>query len=312
MSEARSTAAGGIAPAADDPLRPGPYSQALVVVNPISGQGQGAKAAVELAEGLRRLGASTEVFTTSGPGDAFTHLRSLGRDLDLVVAVGGDGTVREVLEGLVDPEVPVGILPFGTANVLAMDQGFPRDVHHALEILGRRRLQCLDVARVNGHLSFLVVGVGIDALAVEEVARRRRGPITKWTYVEAMLRVLKGYRPPRLRVVLDDDVEEEAGLVLVSNIKQYGGFMHLAEGTRLDDGEFEVYLFPTARLFELLTAVCRGVLRRLPGGAIRMRRARRVRIEADEPVPYQVDGDLGGKTPVEVTVSPVQYRLVVP
>ena len=81
---------------------------------------------------------------------------------------------------------------------------------------------------------------------------------------------------------------------------------------RIDDGQFEVYLFPTAKLPELCAAFFRGVFRRLPGGAVTMRQARAVRVESDEPVPYQVDGDPGGVTPVELEVAPNQYRLIVP
>jgi YegS/Rv2252/BmrU family lipid kinase len=290
-----------------------PYRRALIVANPISGRGRGVKAATELEAGLKGAGLPTELFLSQAPGDAFTRLRSLDEACDLVVAVGGDGTLREILEGLVDPEIPVGVLPFGTANVLAMELGFPRDVHHCLEILARKQIRPLDVATVNGHLSFLVTGVGLDAMAVREVARRRTGPITRWSYVDAMLRTLLRYQPPRLRVSVDDEpIEGEFGQVIVSNLRRYAGFLNLAADARIDDGVFELYLFPTGKLREMVGALARGVLSRLPGGAVTMRRARRVRIEAQDPVPYQIDGEEGGETPVEIDLAPNQYRLVVP
>lgn len=312
----RATPAAAAEPAADpvrDPARGAPYRRAIVIANPVSGRGHGARAAGEVAEGLRRRGVGTEVFLTAARGDAFTRLRSLDEEADLIVAVGGDGTLREVLEGLVDPEVPVGILPSGTANVVASQLGLPRDVHHHLEILFRKKVAPIDAARVNGKLSVLVTGVGFDALAVREVERRRRGPITKWSYLGAILRAMRGYRPPRLRVHVDDRLlADEYGLVLVGNTTNYAGLLHMAAETRLDDGRFEVYLFPTGRIIELLAAGLRGVVSRLPGGAVTMRQAARVRVESQEPVPYQVDGDLGGVTPVEVEIGPNQYHLVVP
>ncbi|MCZ6598180.1 MAG: diacylglycerol kinase family lipid kinase [Planctomycetota bacterium] len=290
-----------------------PYRRALVIANPISGRGQGAKAAQELEEGLNRLGVPTELFRTGKRGDAFTRLRTMEPGIDLVVAAGGDGTVREVFEGLVDPEVPVGILPFGTANVLATELGLPRDVHHALEIIAAHRVSPIDVATVNGRMSFLVTGIGIDGMAVRQVEEKRTGPITKWSYVEAVLRTLRGYEPPRITVELDSErLEGEYGLVLVSNTIGYGGLLNLSEDTRRDDGLFEVYLFPTGRIGELLGAFVRGLVSSLPGGAVEMRRARTVRIDSEKPVPYQVDGDFGGETPVEIEVGRTQYRILVP
>ena len=290
-----------------------PYRNALIIANPVAGRGQGTKAANELKQGLRSIGVAADVFFTGKSGDAFAHLRSLEGEIDLVVSVGGDGTLREVIDGLVDPSTPVGVLPLGTANVLAKELGLPRDVHHSLDILKRKRVISIDVAIVNGRLSVLMTGIGIDAMAVREVERRRTGPITKWSYVSATLRALSGYRAPRLRVKLDGvALPEEVGFVLVSNTVHYGGVLRLAADARMDDGLLEVYLFPTGRLLELAAAFLRGLVGNLPGGKVQVRRAKTLEIDSTEPVPFQVDGDLGGDTPVEIRVAPNQYRLVVP
>ncbi len=291
-----------------------PYRRAIVVANPIAGRGKGGAAARELAEGLKSLGAATDVHLTEGRGDAWHFLRSLERDVDLVVAVGGDGTVGEVLNGLVDPEVPVGILPLGTANVLAAELSLPRDVHRALEIFAAGRTTAIDVAHVNATLSFLVVGVGYDAIAVRDVESRRDGPITKLTYALAVLRALSGYREPRLEVEIDGEPVEGGpfGLVLASNITNYGGFLKLSPEGRLDDGRFDVYLFRGASPVRLVGHAVRGVLGRLIGKSCLVRPARSLRVTSDEPVPVQVDGDSAGETPIDLVVSDVQYKILVP
>jgi diacylglycerol kinase (ATP) len=158
-----------------------------------------------------------------------------------------------------------------------------------------------------------VTSVGIDAMTVHEVERRRKGPITKWNYLSGVLHALARYSPPSLSVTVDGEpLEGEFGLVLISNTVGYGGVLHLAEEARIDDGLFEIYLFPTGKIVELAGAFVRGVLSHLPGGAVTMLRGRRMRIESEQPVPYQVDGGRGGMTPVEVEVSTRQYRIVVP
>ena len=221
--------------------------------------------------------------------------------------------MRECFEGLADPATPVGLLPLGTANVLAQELGSPRDVARAVEVFAAGRTRPIDVARVNGRLSFLVTSAGIDAETVREVERRRRGPITKWSYVPAFLAALR--RTGRVRMAVEVDgarLPGTFGMVLVSNVRFYGGVLRLDPEARIDDGLFEVYLFPTARLPELAAAFLRGALAHLPGGAVRRVRGRRVRLEADGEVPYQVDGDTGERLPLLLEVERRRHRVVAP
>ncbi len=306
---AGTTEAGGVRVAAE-----APYRRAIVVANPIAGRGQGRSAALELEQGLKSLGAATELYLTVGRGDAWHWLRSRRRDADLVVAIGGDGTVREVLGGLVDPDVPVGILPLGTANVLAAELGLPRDVHRAIEIFARKRTTPIDVATVNGVLCYLVMGVGFDGHTVREIEARRSGPITRLVYGPAILRALRRYDEPRLEVEIDGERVDGGpfGLVLASNIRRYGGFMRLSPKGRIDDGRFEVYLFRGASPARLMGHLVRGVAGRLVGKSCLVVPARRLRVTSEQPVPVQVDGDSAGETPVDLVVSNVQYKIIVP
>ena len=291
----------------------GPFRRALVLANPISGRGRGARAAEELCEGLSRMGVPAEVYLTRARRDALGRLRTLTPETDLVLAVGGDGTLREVFEGLIDPSIPVALLPFGTANVMAHELRLPRDVDRALEIVAARRTQSLDVARVNGQLAVFSASVGFDSQVVQALERRRTGPITKRSYLPAAVQALRHYRRPRLRVWIDDQaLPGEYGGVMISNTVGYAGMLRLAPDARLDDGNFEVYLFRTGRRGELVSAFLRGLVRHLPGGPVSMRRGRTVRIESAEELPYQIDGDLGGRTPVELEVTRTQYRILVP
>jgi YegS/Rv2252/BmrU family lipid kinase len=292
---------------------PIPFRRALVVGNPVAGTGRGERAARAMVEELARRGVAADLRLTRARGDATAAARERASDVDLVVSVGGDGTLREVLEGVGDESVPIGVLPMGTANVLSLDLSLPRDVPRAVDVFLRGRAQRLDVARVNGRSSFLVTGVGIDAAAVAEVERTRNGPITKLAYVNAMLRALRGYRAPELALELDGRrVEGPVGAVLASNVVHYGGVFRLDASRVFDDGVWEVYLFRDARLPAVARAAVRGFLASLPGGSCEMRRARHVRVTSDAPVPYHVDGDFGGSTPVELEVSATRRRVLAP
>lgn len=283
-----------------------------IVANPISGRGRGLAAAEALAAALARGGAEPELLRTAARGDAPRLLAAAGA-CDLVVAVGGDGTLSEVLGALGEARTPVGLLPMGTANVLAHELGLPTDPARAAEVLLAGRTRELDVARVGTRLAHLVVGVGFDGRAVHEVEARRRGPITKLAYLGASLRALRHHRAVPLRLTLDGEpLAERPGQVWIANTHRYADLLRLAPDARLDDGAWEVYLFARGTPLELLRAGLRGLLAHLPGGAVTLRRARRVRIEAEEPVPCQIDGDAGGTTPLELELLARRHRIVVP
>lgn len=286
-------------------------SPVLVVANPIAGRGRGEAVAHAVAQALRRAGCEVDLRLTRARGDAQRWARESGRGARCVVSVGGDGTLREVFEGL-DEHTPVALAPLGTANVLSIDLQLPREPEAVAALALAGRTQTIDVARANGVLSFLVTGVGLDAAAVAEVERVRRGPITKLAYVGAMLRALRGYRAPQLEVELDGRrVEGPVEMLLISNVIHYGGSFRLSPERRLDDGAFEVYLFRDASRLALARTALRAWFAHLPGGACELRRARAVLVRADAPVPYHVDGDRGGATPLEFEVCG-QRRVIVP
>ncbi len=292
---------------------PSPFRRALVVANPVAGRGRGERAGRALHEGLAHLGIESALHLTRHRGDALETVRARRAELDLVASVGGDGTLREVFEGLGESGLPVALLPLGTANVLSIDLGLPRDPAGTLELVKAGRSTCIDVADVNGRLSFLVTGVGFDALVVHEVERRRRGPITKLAYLPAALSALRRWKPPQLAVELDGQrVEGPVESLWASNIIHYGGVLRLSPTRVLDDGKFDVYLFRDGGLLGLAAAGMRGLLGRLPGGSCELRRARHLRVTSSAPVPYHVDGDSGGHTPVELAVSATGRRILIP
>ena len=301
-------------PAASPDPAPGVrFRRILVIANPIAGRGRARSAARELVEGLRTRGLEVDLHLTGESGDARRRVRCMDEGTDLVVSVGGDGTLGEVLDGLVDRSVPVAVLPLGTGNCLALDLSLPRDVDSLLDVIFRGRTRALDAAAANGHLSFLVAGVGLDARVAQELGSLRSGPITRWTWARAALRALRGYSPTELAVELDGELlPDPYAQVLVSNTLHYGGVFRLSGNYRVDDGQFEVYLFPRSHLLAMVGYALRGCVGLLPGGSCKMIRASRINITADEAVPCQVDGDYRTETPLEMEVTGRAFTLLVP
>jgi diacylglycerol kinase family enzyme len=291
-----------------------PFQRALMIVNPIAGRGLAQRTGAELAAALEREGVAVEVCATAKKGDARERAARVGREVERLVVVGGDGTVSEVLEGLERHELPILIVPMGTANVMGLDLGLPREALRALEVLRSGRLQKLDVARVNGRgLSFLVTGVGLDAQVVRELERVRHGPISKWTWVRAAASAFLHYREPSLTVELDGrELEGRFGFVLFSNVIHYGGLRVLSRDRLLDDGLFEAYLFRGCGRLGLLLHGLRALTTGFPSPRCERRRARTLRVSSERPEPFQVDGDLGAETPLAIEVLAQPFTLLVP
>jgi len=289
--------------------------RALVVANPIAGRGKAEPAAGEVHAGLEAAGFEASLLLTTKAGDGIEAATQVDERTELVVSIGGDGTLREVLEGLgrsgTDPRVAV--LPFGTANVLGRDLELPRHAAGLLELVASGNTTSLDVADVNGELSFLCVGVGPDAEMVKAVDDARDGPIRFRNYVFSVSALFKTPRRRNLVVTLDGEaLEGRFGFVLASNMIHYGGLFRLGAERKLGDGLFEVYLFEKASIPALAAYALRAFLGRLPGGSCTMRRAAEIRVESDPPAPYQLDGDPGGVTPVQIRMTDRRVRLCVP
>ena len=142
---------------------------------------------------------------------------------------------------------------------------------------------------------------------------RRRGPITRADWMRAGLEAFARWQAPQLVLEVDGErVDGAFGQVLVSNIVHYAGFAVLDRGRRLDDGLFEVYAFECRSRARLARHLLHGVLGRFPAAGVTMRRARRVVVTCETPVPFEIDGDFRGRTPFELAVGSQPFRILVP
>lgn len=290
---------------------------AAIIVNPFSGKGRALKKAGVARDLLGRAGLRVETLKTRGPG----HARKLAGDyapsVDVLLSAGGDGTLNEVVNGVVDArsDTPIAILPSGTANVVARELDLPKDLQAQVMLAVEGRVRRLDTGCVGGHHFTICVGAGLDAAIVEAVARRRseRG-ISMWHYVIPAFREGRRYRYPRLRVIVDGVIaDESATFVVVGNMGHYGGLFHLFETASPEDGLLDVCCFHGRRLPDLMRcawAAFRGTLSEM--GDVNFYRGKRITLETDGNVPVHIDGDPAGKLPVTLTVLPRAVSFCVP
>ena len=290
------------------------------IVNPVSGRGRAVRLLRVLAGRLQDGGVTLDVLRTAGPGDAVRFAADLAPDIDVVLAVGGDGTLCDVIHGLKGRRMPVLSVPTGTENIVAREFGLTADANAiARTLLSGSRVE-LDVGMVNatgrlvGRRFLIMVGVGFDADVIERITRRRRGSIDHLDYFWPVWQAFGSYRFPRIRVEADGEcVFDQRGLVWVGALPRYAMGLRILEHARFDDGLLDVCAMPCGSRLGLLSCaanVWRG--RHLDQAGVVYRQCKEVRITSDDRAAVQVDGDVAGTLPITCRVESKAAILLTP
>jgi diacylglycerol kinase (ATP) len=314
---------------ADPPARP---RLILVIHNPVAGQRRRQRF-WDVLDLLERDGSELSLHLTEAPGHAAEFARRIRPgEVDLVIAAGGDGTINEVVNGLVagerPPPTPLAILPLGTSNVLAAEIGLARSPAAVARTIRDGATVRISLGHIigdgadlaNGCHFILMAGAGLDGRAVAGVDDRLKRHFAQGAYVWAGLREIFNAKRRRYAVEIDG-AHHEAAWVVVAKARRYGGPFVMAARARLDDPRFEVCLFAEAGMWPLARygwALARGRLAGTPGFTSVL--GRRVRIAAapsetdihPAEEPLQADGDDMARLPVAIEVVPDALDLVVP
>lgn len=265
---------------------------------------------------LAANGVRLDLVETRCRGDAERLAREAVRaGAPMVVAAGGDGTIAEVANGLIDSDVRLGIIPLGTANVLAHELSLPFAPHAVAAALafGRTRLLWPGVARgaTSSRLFVQMLGVGFDAHVVHRLSLPLKRTLGRGAYVVQSLQELLRYQYLPIHVRLDER-ELQASSVIVSKGRLYGGRYLLAPDAQSGEPGFSVSLFEySGPLAALLYGGALPVnqLSRIAG--VRRMRARRIEFIGNAELPMQVDGDAAGVVPLSVADAPAPIHVVI-
>ncbi len=271
----------------------------------------------EVTAALERTGASV---ARESLGE-FSQIRRLvgaaARSLryDVVVAAGGDGTIRAAAAGISGTDVPLAIIPCGTANVLAQEIGLKATPDLVCQMLRTGPQRPIACARANDEPFLLMAGAGFDARVVGGLNHALKGRIGKAAYTGPVLGAL--LRPLDTLSITIDNRSYEASWVVIANARHYAGRFVLAPRTGIHQRGLEAVLFTAksrAVLLGQLVSLLRGRLDARAGrhGDVAMYPCSHVKISAPGPVPVQIDGDPFGATPLEARAGTDAIRLIVP
>jgi diacylglycerol kinase family enzyme len=259
------------------------------------------------------------VAPTTGPGTAGGIVREhIDRGAELVVVAGGDGTINETAEGMVHSQVPLAVLPGGTANVLAMELKLGSRLERAAERLRECLPHRISLGRVTccGGISrhfVLMAGIGLDAHVVYHVSlplKARAGKLAYWVAGWSLL----GRRLPQIQVDSDGQIHG-CSFALLSKVRNYGGDFEIAHEVTLFQNRFEMVLFEGQSSTRYVKYLAGLALRRLQGmrGVTMLRtKSATLSCSGERRVFIQIDGEPAGYLPAEVSIVPDALTLMVP
>lgn len=287
-----------------------------LIHNPISGSGGMGSLIGHLAAELEKRGGFLDVLRTQSPTDA-TRLAALTPpDTRAVISAGGDGTLREVVSGLIGKPTPIVVLPSGTENVLAKHFGFNRKVARVLDTLERGVEEVYDVGVCGKKKFILLVGVGFDADVVARLHASRSGNITHLSWTMPIIQGFLKHKYPEVCVEVDGkEVFTGRGLAWVGNIPRYSLGMRVLGNARTDDGLLDVRILPCHTRIRLLRYALALLFRRpIRQTDTQYHQCHTARVYAPNgtEVPVQIDGDHGGTLPIECSIIPGAVRFLRP
>ena len=283
------------------------------IMNPVAGASRQRAAIRALLAELSRRGARVELQQTGAAGDAVRFAREAAGATDAVIAIGGDGTVCEVVNGLTGQSTPLLIWPTGTENLVAKSLGFRSRPEVICSCLDAGHTRILDIGVANGRSFMVVAGIGFDAEVVHRLTRYRRGHITHLAYSAPIWRTFWEHRFPLLRVEADGFTWNGQGLVFVGNMARYALGLPVVRDAVPDDGLLDLLILPCHSQIGLLGHSLRTLLKMHVGyKGVVYERVHRVAISAEEQVPFELDGDAVGFLPLEVSIVPSAIHVLVP
>lgn len=286
----------------------------VLLFNPESGRGRAKEAMLyRVLPRLVSAGMKVEARPTEGPGHATRIASEAAREgIERILAWGGDGTLNEAMRGLTGTETALGVLPGGTVNVFAREVGIPLSIEAAADAFVSGEVRRIPVGVASDRPFLLMTGVGIDAEVVRRLKTGFKHALGAAAFWIDGFHMLATHRLPALRIRSEGLEVEGSGLV-AGNIRRYGPRYRITPEARLEEPLLHVVVFRGRKrrdYLRYLAGVVAGMHLRF--GDVVSFKTHALTVEADTGVPYQIDGEYAGETPIELGVRDRALSVVLP
>ncbi|MDZ7963936.1 MAG: lipid kinase [Nostoc sp. DedSLP03] len=287
-------------------------SRALLLVNRHARQGQ--KGLSEAIQSLKTLGFDLIEESTEDPKHLAEVILRYKDRVELVIIGGGDGTLNAAVDALIETQLPLGILPLGTANDLARTLGIPNTLNEACKIIGDGHLQRIDLGCVNGKHFFNVASMGLSVKITQRLTKEVKRRWGVFAYAATALQVLLEARPFTAEIAINGElIRVKTVQIAVGNGRYYGGGMAVADDATIDDQRLDLYSLEIEHWWQviLLLPAMRGG-RHIHWQSVRSHQGQEIEIHTRKPRPINTDGEITTYTPAHFRVIPKAIAVFVP
>jgi diacylglycerol kinase (ATP) len=289
---------------------------AMLIVNPSSGKEDALNHVEKIENILSDKGYKVNVAQTEKELDATKYCQNACKgEFDLIVSLGGDGTLHETINGMVDQKHRplLGIIPLGTVNDFARALDIPLNAEKAVEVLRSDRSKEVDIGRFNDQYFVNIVAAGALAEATYEVTPEQKTKFGPLAYIMEGMKTISRNSSYPLRIEYDGKVwEGHSFLFLAALTNSAGGFEKLSPEAKVNDGKIHCYVVPHVnmiRLASIVSAILRGELKNEKD--VEYFKADHIKLSSEEKLVTNVDGEEGDSLPVELSVLPSHISVVV-
>ncbi len=286
------------------------------VINPVAGSGKAGRIWLKIESALKKSGQQYRAyFTEKAGGGTGLAAHAVSEGAELIVAVGGDGTLREVVNGLDLSRTILGVIPAGTGNGFVRSCGIPLHWSRALKGLSTWKPQPVDLGLISDDYFLNVVGFGFDA-AVAAAANTKYDRFNGYfpyllAFIDQLAELKRFYCKARCDNLYFED--RHTVVALVANGSFYGGKLCIAPRASIDDGHLDLLLFRRRSIPELFNLGFRVIFRQhYKSGAVLEQRGRKIYLEVPQDIPAHIDGDIVNISSAEIKIRPSALRILAP
>lgn len=287
----------------------------LFIVNPVAGKGKTIEFIPKIKESFDKDNINYEVKVTKEKGEGEKIAREeIEKGYTHIISVGGDGTAYEVVNGIGNRNIVLGVLPAGTGNDFARMIKMPKDSYAILQILKTAKTKRVDIGKVNNRYFLNCSSVGIDAEIVKETEAIKKYVSGPSAYLLGVFKTLTKYKNKEVEILIDNKkIKRNIELVAVSNGKYYGGGMKINPMADFHDGLLDICLVNKMNKFKfasLFLTVFKG--KHTKFREVEIFRGKEVKILGDESLLLNADGDIIGNIPAEINVEKTTIDVIFP
>jgi YegS/Rv2252/BmrU family lipid kinase len=299
-----------------DPAPLPTHLRARVILNPMAGQGHRVADLDETIGYLVRQGWEVSFRETHRPNEAMALARQAAeKNIDVVIVVGGDGTVNEVVNGLAGTSTALSVLPMGSGNVWAREQGLSLEPAEAARALARGQIRSVDLGLAGSRYFLLMASVGFDAAVVQALSGEGKPAFWPLGYIIKGLTLAMNFAGEETMIALDDqEVSGKTVLVVIGNTRLYGGVVQITHQASMDDGLLDICILRGKGGLSQISLFALAALLQVQERTsdVDYYRAREVTISSSTPLFVQTDGEPIGTTPMSFRAVPRALRVLVP